>query len=55
LTTKSAQNQLRDAGISSKESKGMIDQLAAVNILDQALLLEGSAKGLGDPLLKSRL
>ncbi|NBU93661.1 MAG: Holliday junction resolvase RuvX [Actinobacteria bacterium] len=50
LTTKSAQNQLRDVGIGSKESKGIIDQLAAVNILNQALLLEASAKGLGDPL-----
>jgi putative Holliday junction resolvase len=50
LTTKSAQNQLRDVGISSRESKGIIDQIAAVNILNQALLLESSANGLGNPL-----
>jgi putative Holliday junction resolvase len=50
LTTTSAQNQLRAAGISSKESKGIIDQIAAVNILNQALLLERSENGLGSPL-----
>ena len=50
LTTTSAQNQLREAGISSKESKGIIDQIAAVNILNQALLLERSENGLGSPL-----
>jgi putative Holliday junction resolvase len=50
LTTKSAQSQLRDVGISSRDSKGIIDQIAAVNILNQALLLESSANGLGNPL-----
>ena len=50
LTTKSAQNQLREVGIGSRESKGIIDQIAAVNILNQALLLESSTNGLGDPL-----
>lgn len=50
LTTKSAQSQLREVGIGSRESKGIIDQIAAVNILNQALLLESSTKGLGDPL-----
>ena len=50
LTTKSAQNQLREVGIASRESKGIIDQIAAVNILNQALLMESSTKGLGDPL-----
>ena len=50
LTTKSAQAQLRDVGIESKKSKKIIDQMAAVNILNQALLLETSPKGLGDSL-----
>lgn len=50
LTTKSAQDQLIDAGIDSKKSKKIIDQQAAVNILNQALLLERTSKGLGEPL-----
>jgi putative holliday junction resolvase len=50
LTTKSAQDQLRDVGIGSRQSKGIIDQVAAVNILNQALSLEASANGLGEPL-----
>ena len=50
LTTKSAQAQLRDVGIESKKSKKIIDQMAAVNILNQALLLEASSKGLGDSI-----
>jgi putative Holliday junction resolvase len=50
LTTTSAQNQLREVGKSSRESKGIIDQIAAVNILNQALLLERSENGLGNPL-----
>jgi len=50
LTTKSAQNQLREVGIGSRDSKGIIDQIAAVNILNQALLLETSTNGLGDPV-----
>jgi putative holliday junction resolvase len=50
LTTKSAQDQLRDVGIGRRDSKGIIDQVAAVNILNQALSLEASANGLGEPL-----
>jgi len=50
LTTKSAQDQLRDVGIGSRQSKAIIDQVAAVNILNQALSLEASADGLGEPL-----
>ena len=48
LTTVSAQTQLRDAGIDNKKNKKIIDQMAAVNILNQALLLETSPQGLGD-------
>lgn len=33
-----------------KNSKSFLDQMAAVNILNQALQLEASEKGLGDPL-----
>ena len=50
LTTKSAQDQLRDVGIGRRDSKAIIDQVAAVNILNQALSLEASADGLGEPL-----
>lgn len=50
LTTKSAQGQLREVGIDSRMSKEIIDQVAAANILNQALLLESSAKGLGSPV-----
>jgi len=50
LTTKSAQDQLRDVGIGRRDSKGIIDQVAAVSILNQALSLEASANGLGEPL-----
>jgi len=48
LTSKSASDQLRAAGVSRRESRDIIDQVAAVNILNQALLLESSDKGLGD-------
>ncbi len=50
LTSKSAQEQLREVGIGSKEGRGIIDQIAAVNILNQALQLESSDRGLGNPL-----
>ena len=50
LTTKSAQTQLREVGIAAKKSKAIIDQVAAVNILNQALTLESSQSGLGNPL-----
>jgi len=50
LTTKSAQDQLREVGIGSKEGRSKIDQIAAVNILNQALQLESSDKGLGEPI-----
>lgn len=50
FTTKSAQNQLIEVGIDNQKSKKIIDQLAAVNILNQALQLENSSNGLGNPL-----
>ncbi len=50
LTTKSAQIQLREVGIAANKSKAIIDQVAAVNILNQALNLESSQSGLGNPL-----
>lgn len=37
LTTVSAQQKLREVGISAKDQRKMIDQVAAVAILDQAL------------------
>jgi len=48
LSTKNAQHQMRDVGIDTKDSKDIIDQLAAVNILNQAIMLEKSPQGLGD-------
>jgi len=38
LTTVSAQRKLKDAGVSSKESKSLIDSMSAVAILEQGLL-----------------
>ena len=50
LTTTDAYAQMRDAGKSMKQSKEIIDQLAAVGILNLALSLEKSDKGLGNPI-----
>jgi putative Holliday junction resolvase len=38
LSTVSAQRKLKDAGVSSKESKSLIDSMSAVAILEQGLL-----------------
>jgi putative Holliday junction resolvase len=40
LSTVSAQRKLKDAGVSSRESKDLIDSMAAVSILEQGLLSE---------------
>ena len=40
LSTVSAQRKLKDAGVSSKDSKSLIDSMAAVAILEQGLLQE---------------
>ena len=40
LSTVSAQKKLKDAGVSSRDSKGLIDAMAAVAILEQGLLSE---------------
>ncbi len=42
LSTVSAQRSMREAGLSTRESKGAIDQAAAVAILEMALDLEKS-------------
>ena len=42
LTTVSAGRELREAGRSTRDSRGVIDQAAAVVILEHALTLEGS-------------
>ena len=42
LSTVSAQKKLIDAGVSSRDSKGLIDAMAAVAILEQGLLSETS-------------
>jgi putative Holliday junction resolvase len=39
---------MRDMGKNSKESKGIIDQIAAVNILETALLNEKSDTEIGN-------
>jgi putative Holliday junction resolvase len=40
LSTVSAQKKLLDAGVSSRNSKDLIDSMAAVSILEQGLLSE---------------
>ena len=42
LSTVSAQRSMREAGLTARESKGAIDQVAAVAILEMALDLEKS-------------
>jgi len=43
LSTVSAQRKLKDAGVSSKESKSLIDSMSAVAILEQGLLNRSAA------------
>ena len=43
LSTVSAQRKLKDAGVSSKESKSLIDSMSAVAILEQGLLQRSTA------------
>jgi putative Holliday junction resolvase len=50
LSTNQSISQLHEMGKSVKNSKSFLDQMAAVNILNQALQLEASEKGLGDSL-----
>jgi putative Holliday junction resolvase len=50
LSTNQSLSQLHEMGKNVKTSKSFLDQMAAVNILNQALQLEASEKGLGDPL-----
>jgi putative Holliday junction resolvase len=40
LSTVSAQKKLKDAGVSSRDAKELIDSMAAVSILEQGLLSE---------------
>ena len=40
LSTVSAQQKLKEAGVSSRDSKELIDSMAAVAILEQGLLSE---------------
>ena len=48
LSTASAYSQMREAGKNSKESKAVIDQIAAVNILESAILNEKSGTVIGE-------
>lgn len=51
LTTVSAQTQLHASGKSAKQARGVIDQIAAVILLDHALALEQSTGTLaGEPV-----
>ena len=47
LTTNSAYAQMREIGKSEKESKHVIDQIAAINILESAILSEKSGTAVG--------
>lgn len=48
LSTTNAYSQMREAGKNSKESKAVIDQIAAVNILESAILNEKSGASIGE-------
>jgi len=48
LSTANAYSQMREAGKNSKESKAVIDQIAAVNILESAILNEKSGTSIGE-------
>ena len=47
LSTVSAQRSMREAGLSTRESKGAIDQVAAVAILEMAMDMEKSKEARG--------
>ena len=47
LTTTNAYAQMREIGKSEKESKHVIDQIAAINILESAILNEKSGTSVG--------
>ena len=48
LSTTNAYSQMREAGKNSKESKAVIDQIAAVNILESAILNEKLGTSIGE-------
>jgi putative Holliday junction resolvase len=48
LSTTNAYSQMKEAGKNSKESKAVIDQIAAVNILESAILNEKSGASIGE-------
>jgi len=48
LSTANAYSQMRGAGKNSKESKAVIDQIAAVNILESAILNEKLGTSIGE-------
>jgi len=50
LSTSNAYLQMRDSGKSERESKSVIDQIAAVNILESALLSEKAGSSIGELL-----
>lgn len=55
LSTQISYAQMREMGKNSKESKTVIDQIAAVNILESALLNEKSDTAIGSPFEKTTL
>ena len=48
FSTSNAYSQMRDSGKSERESKSVIDQIAAVNILESALLSEKAGNPIGE-------
>jgi putative Holliday junction resolvase len=50
LSTSNAYSQMRDSGKSERESKSVIDQIAAVNILESALLSEKAGNTIGESI-----
>jgi putative Holliday junction resolvase len=47
LTTANSYSQMREIGKSEKDSKHIIDQIAAINILESAILNERSGTSIG--------
>jgi putative Holliday junction resolvase len=48
LSTSNAYAQMREVGKNSKDSKAVIDQIAAVNILESAILNEKAGTSVGE-------
>jgi putative Holliday junction resolvase len=48
LSTVNSNNKLREVGISERDGKSIVDQIAAITILENALANEKSNRPIGD-------